>query len=104
MDDNDLKKTIEDGFKMLHACLSEFDHPVNELMEHVVALRADVEDKSVDEIFSAHDRFHTLKLDVRKKETMILYLLQGFMVANECEEVLDLQEELEDLARLIACV
>lgn len=104
MEEKNLEETIENGFRMLHSCLSEFDHPVNELMEHVLALRADVEDKSLDEIFSTRDRFYTLKMDVRKKETMIRYLLQGFLVAHECTEVLDLEDELQDLAKLIACL
>lgn len=46
------KETIaqksDNGFRMLHACLSEFDHPVNELTEHILELRSEVEDRPIE--------------------------------------------------------
>ena len=89
MDFEDLYRKIEQEATMLHACMTEYGSPLDELNENMFELRAELEGRTLDDLFLEHQEKEEQKVPTSTEEAVygILYgFLAGLGVLSRCRE------------------
>ena len=81
MDNSTLYMKMEDEFRHLRGCLLEFGSPLDELNDNVFAMRAELEGRTLDDLFEERDRLEEAKLPT-SSVLAVKGILYGFLAGS----------------------
>ena len=99
MDNSTLYKKIEDEFRHLRGCLLEFGSPLDDLNDNIFAMRAELEGRTLDDLFQERDTLEEARLP-SSSVLAVKSILYGFLAGSG--SLSNFREQyLERLARYI---